>query len=68
MAGHCSKVREDIIPIDPKKDIRGNVEDGASEVKALIDAYNEVSDRFAEPMSDDEMNGLLEQQGESRAH
>jgi sulfate-transporting ATPase len=50
--------------LDPKKDIRGNVEDGASEVKALIDAYNEVSDRFAEPMSDDEMNGLLEQQGD----
>ena len=50
--------------LDQKKDIRGNVEDGASEVKALIDAYNEVSDRFAEPMSDDEMNGLLEQQGD----
>ena len=50
--------------LDPKKDIRGNVEDGASEVKALIDAYNEVSDRFAEPMSDEEMNGLLEQQGD----
>ena len=50
--------------LDQKKDIRGNVEDGASEVKALIDAYNEVSDRFAEPMSDEEMNGLLEQQGD----
>ena len=50
--------------LDPQKDVRGNVEDGASEVKALIDTYNEVSDRFAEPMGDDEMNGLLEQQGD----
>ena len=50
--------------LDPQKDVRGNVEDGASEVKALIDTYNEVSDRFAEPMSDDEMDGLLEQQGD----
>ena len=50
--------------LDPQKDVRGNVEDGASEVKALIDTYNEVSDRFAEPMNDDEMNGLLEQQGD----
>tara|TARA_E500000331_G_scaffold356323_1_gene414296 strand:+ start:6844 stop:8535 length:1692 start_codon:yes stop_codon:yes gene_type:complete len=50
--------------LDPKKDVRGNVEDGASEVKALKDAYNEVSDRFAEPLSDDEMNALLERQGD----
>ncbi len=50
--------------LDPQKDVRGNVEDGASEVKALINAYNDVSDRFAEPMSDDEMNSLLEQQGD----
>ena len=50
--------------LDPQKDVRGNIEDGASEVKALIDTYNEVSDRFAEPMSDDEMDELLEQQGD----
>ena len=50
--------------LDPDKDVRGNVEDGVRELKALIDAYNAISDKFAEPMSDDEMNTLLEQQGD----
>ncbi len=50
--------------LDPEKDVRGNVEDGVRELKGLIDAYNAISDKFAEPMSDDEMNTLLEQQGD----
>ncbi len=49
--------------LDPAKDVRGNVEDGVAETKALVDRFNEISDRFAEPMSDDEMNALLEEQG-----
>jgi ATP-binding cassette ChvD family protein len=49
--------------LDPSKDVRGNVEDGVAETKALIDRFNEISDRFAEPMDDDEMAGLLEEQG-----
>jgi len=49
--------------LDPAKDVRGNVEDGVHELKALVDRFNEVSMKFAEPMSDDEMNALLEEQG-----
>ncbi len=49
--------------LDPAKDVRGNVEDGVAETKALVDRFNEISEKFAEPMSDDEMNALLEEQG-----
>jgi ATP-binding cassette ChvD family protein len=49
--------------LDPDRDVRGNVEDGLGEVKTLLDRFNEISDRFAEPMGDDEMNALLEEQG-----
>ncbi len=49
--------------LDPDKDVRGNVEDGVAETKALLDRFNEISMKFAEPMSDDEMNALLEEQG-----
>jgi len=49
--------------LDPGKDVRGNIEDGLGEAKTLLDRFNEISDRFAEPMSDDEMNALLEEQG-----
>jgi len=48
--------------LDPAKDVRGNVEEGVHEVKTLLDRFNEVSMKFAEPMSDDEMNALLEEQ------
>jgi sulfate-transporting ATPase len=50
--------------LDPARDVRGNIEDGVREIKDLMDAFNAISDRFAEPMSDDEMTTLLEQQGE----
>ena len=49
--------------LDSAKDVRGNVEEGVAEAKGLIDRFNEVSERFAEPMSDDEMTALLEEQG-----
>ena len=50
--------------LDPNKDVRGNVEDGIADTKKLLDRFNEISQRFAEPMSDDEMNALLEEQGQ----
>jgi energy-dependent translational throttle protein EttA len=50
--------------LDPAKDVRGNVEDGVAEKRGLLDRFNEISARFAEPMSDDEMQALLEEQGE----
>jgi len=49
--------------LDPGKDVRGNVEDGIREIKDMIDRFNAISMQFAEPMSDDEMNALLEEQG-----
>ncbi|MCB1644322.1 MAG: ATP-binding cassette domain-containing protein, partial [Pseudomonadales bacterium] len=50
--------------LDPAKNVLGNVEDGVREIRDLLDAFNAISDRFAEPMSDDEMTELLEKQGE----
>jgi ATP-binding cassette ChvD family protein len=50
--------------LDPSKDVRGNVEEGVAEKRALLDRFNELSAKFAEPMSDDEMTSLLEEQGE----
>ncbi|MDY6943153.1 MAG: energy-dependent translational throttle protein EttA [Pseudomonadota bacterium] len=48
--------------LNPDKDVRGNVEEGVGELKALVDRFNEISMKFAEPMGDDEMNALLEEQ------
>src|SRR5690606_21737676 len=50
--------------LDPALDVRGNVEQGLGETIALLHEFNEISERFAEPMDDDEMNRLLERQGE----
>ena len=50
--------------LDPSKDVEGNVMEGLGETKALLDKFNEISERFTEPMDDDEMNALLAEQGE----
>ena len=49
--------------LDASKDVRGNVEEGVAETMALVNRFNDISMKFAEPMSDDEMNALLEEQG-----
>lgn len=49
--------------LDASKDVRGNVEEGVGETMDLLKRFNEISDRFAEPMSEDEMTKLLEEQG-----
>ena len=49
--------------LDESKDVRGNVEDGIKSTIDLIAEFNSISDRFAEPLSEDEMNELLEKQG-----
>ena len=55
------------LPQEPKlnetKDVRGNVEEGLIESIKLLERFNEISMQFGEPMSDDEMNALLEEQG-----
>ncbi len=50
--------------LDPEKDVLGNVMEGVAETKALLDRYDAVSARFAEELSDDEMNDLIAEQGE----
>ena len=49
--------------LDPELDVRSNVELGVAETKALVDRFNEISMKFGEPLDDDEMNALLEEQG-----
>jgi len=48
--------------LDPAKDVIGNIEEGVAEAKGLIDRFNEVSDRFAEPLEPEEMEKLLAEQ------
>ena len=49
--------------LDPNKTVKGNVDEAVAVQRAKLDRFNEVSMKFAEPMSDDEMNDLLEEQG-----
>ncbi|WP_316980182.1 energy-dependent translational throttle protein EttA [Shumkonia mesophila] len=50
--------------LDPAKTVEANITEGLGGVKDLLDRFNEVSARFAEPLEDDEMNALLAEQGE----
>lgn len=48
--------------LDTSKNVFENIMEGLADKKKLIDEFNEVSNKFAEEMSDDEMNALLERQ------
>jgi energy-dependent translational throttle protein EttA len=48
--------------LDPAKDVRGNVDEAVRETRALLTRFEQISMRFAEPMSDDEMTKLLDEQ------
>jgi ATP-binding cassette ChvD family protein len=50
--------------LDPTKDVLGNVMDGVAATKALLDRFNAISERFAEPLDDAAMADLLAEQGE----
>ncbi len=50
--------------LDPKKDVAGNVLEGLGELKKLVDRFEEISAKFAEPLDDDEMNKLMAEQAE----
>jgi ATP-binding cassette ChvD family protein len=78
MAGLDSEIEGEAIPqkdlkigylpqepeLDAKKNVRGNVEEGVSDARGLLDRFNEVSLRFGEELSDEQMNALIEEQGE----
>lgn len=50
--------------LDNSKTVKEVVMEGVSEVVSILKEYEEVNNKFAEPMSDDEMNKLIERQGE----
>jgi len=50
--------------LDDSKTVRAVVEEGAVEAIGLLAEFNAISDRFAEPLNDDEMAALIEKQGE----
>ncbi len=49
--------------LDPAKTVREAIEEGVAQVLKLMQRFNEISDRFAEPLDDEEMNDLLAEQG-----
>ena len=50
--------------LDPAKDVLGNVMDGVAETKDLLERFDAVSARFAEELTDDEMNDLIAEQAD----
>jgi len=62
----ASGIRVGFLPQEPEldasKDVLGNVEEGVAETRALLRRFEEVSAKFAEPLDDDGMNALLEEQ------
>jgi len=49
--------------LDEDLDVRANVEQGMSEITDLLKEFEAVSNRFSEPLEDEEMNALIEKQG-----
>ena len=49
--------------LNPEKDVRGNIEEAVSELKGMLDRYNEISMQMCEPMEDDAMTALMEEMG-----
>jgi len=60
-------IRVGYLPQEPKLDLNKNVKENVVEafadILAMLEKFNAISEQFAEPMSDDKMNALLEQQG-----
>jgi ATP-binding cassette ChvD family protein len=50
--------------LDPAYDVQGNVTLGLAHIKALLDRFEAVAERFAEELTDDEMNDLIVEQGD----
>ncbi|MCH2410874.1 ATP-binding cassette domain-containing protein, partial [Myxococcota bacterium] len=66
-ANAIGNIRIGYLPQEPflevSKDVIGNVEEGGEEPRSLLSRFNEISARFAEPLEDEEMTRLLEEQG-----
>jgi ATP-binding cassette ChvD family protein len=48
--------------LDPRKDVRGNVEEGVAAIKALLAQYDDVNAKLGEDLSAEEMDKALEEQ------
>src|SRR5262247_4292886 len=62
MPGFSVGILEQEPKLDETKTVLGNVEEGVAETKALLDRYNAISEKFAEPLEPDAMEKLLEEQ------
>lgn len=62
--GHSVGFLEQEPQLDETKTVREIVEEGVQGVVDLLKEFNEINERFAEPMSDDEMDKLIQRQGE----
>lgn len=62
--GHSIGFLEQEPQLDASKTVREIVEQGFQETVDLVNEFNRINERFAEPMSDDEMEKLIERQGE----
>jgi energy-dependent translational throttle protein EttA len=61
--GHTVGLLEQEPKLDNQKTVRETVEEGVHEIVAALKEYNAINEKFAEPMSDEEMNALIERQG-----
>jgi ATP-binding cassette ChvD family protein len=61
--GHTVGFLEQEPLLDDKKTVREIVEEGAQETVNALKEYHLINEKFAEPMSDDEMSKLIERQG-----
>jgi len=52
--------------LDPNKTVKEIVQEGAQEAADLLAEFNRINDKFAEPMSEGNMNKLIERQGRCR--
>jgi len=50
--------------LDPEKTVKQIVEEGVQDTVDLLNEFNEINEKFAEPMNDDEMQALIDRQGE----
>ena len=62
--GHTIGYLEQEPQLDPARTVREIVEQGVQSTVDLLKEYNEINEKFAEPISDDDMNKLIERQGE----
>ncbi len=63
-AGYSIGMLEQEPELDDNKTVREIVEEGVAEIVAIMKEYEEVNMKFSEPMNDEEMNQLIERQGE----